>query len=85
MPKYLHLSDFFRTFASSKVNEQQNLTNMEATLRQAVYDFEIGVMERPLIDPDWAVKPSYSHQEFWNEAYSDLGKRYGLNDIREAK
>ena len=28
MPKYLHLSDFFCTFAVSKVNEQQNLRIM---------------------------------------------------------
>ena len=41
--------------------------------------------ERPLIDPDWRSKPTYSWEEVYEELCKDLGKHYGLNDIREAK
>ena len=54
---------------------------MEATLSQ---DDFISVAE-PLIDPNWKEQQKYSHKEFWDMAYADLGKRYGLNDIREVK
>ena len=58
---------------------------MEASLRQAPFDWRDNSAERPLVDPDWKSKPKYSEEEFWNMAYVDLGKRYGLNAIREAK
>lgn len=52
---------------------------------QHEYAGGVKVLDRPLVDPDWQIKTRYSHDEFWNAAYKDLGKRYGLNDIREAK
>ena len=58
---------------------------MEAALRQTPYDWRENAVVRPLIDPDWRNKPMYSEDEFWNMAYADLGKRYGMNDIREAE
>ena len=54
---------------------------MEATLRKNGFL----TMEKPLINPDWRIQQTYSHEDFWNMAYADLGKRYGLNDIRDAK
>ena len=54
---------------------------MEAALRKNGFL----TMEKPLINPDWQIQQNYSHEEFWNMAYADLGKRYGLNDIRDAK
>ena len=65
--------------------KQQKLTDMEASVKQAPFDWRDSAEERPLIDPDWKSKPKYSEEEFWNMAYVDLGKRYGVNDIREAK
>ena len=79
--KYLQMSDIFRTFATSKVNGQQKSNDMEATLRTN----GLQATEKPLINPDWRNQQMHSHEEFWNMAYADLGKRYGLNDIREAK
>ena len=58
---------------------------MEATEKIKSYDWRGNMVGRPLIDPDWRNKPKYSENDFWNLAYSDLGKRYGLNDIREAE
>ena len=55
---------------------------MEAAIKQN-YNWDANVTERPLIDPEWRSKPKYSEDEFWNMAYADLGRRYGLNDIRE--
>lgn len=50
-------------------------------------NFEGGVQvhNEPLVAPNWQGKRYTSHDEFWNEAYADLGKRYGLNDIREVE
>ena len=56
---------------------------MEAALKPQK-DWNSGIMGRPLIDPEWKSKPKYSEDEFWNMAYADLGKRYGLKDIRES-
>ena len=58
---------------------------MEAAVRQRPFNWRDDSVERPLVDPDWRSKPKYSEEEFWNMAYADLGKRYGLNDIREAE
>ena len=55
---------------------------MEAAIRHT-YDWTSETMERPLIDPEWRSKPRYSEEEFWNMVCVDLGKRYGLKDIRE--
>ena len=79
------MSNFCCTFAAAKVKRPQKLINMEAMLKQTSYDFEVDVMERPLIDPDWRSKPTYSWEEVYEELCKDLGKHYGLNDIREAK
>ena len=84
MQKNLRMSEICCTFASQKFKHQK-LTDMEASVRQAPFDWRDSSAERPLIDPDWKSKPKYSEEEFWNMAYVDLGKRYGLNDIREAK
>ena len=46
---------------------------------------EFLTMSESLISPAWREQPTCSHEEFWTMAYADLGKRYGLNDIREAK
>ena len=53
---------------------------MQAAVRQD--DFL--TTPEPLIDPNWREQRKYSHKEFWDMAYADLGKRYGLNDIQEA-
>lgn len=56
-------------------------------MQTAQVNFEGGVQvhNEPLIAPNWQEKRYTSHDEFWNEAYADLGKRYGLDDIREAE
>ena len=56
-------------------------------MQTAQVNFEGGVQvhNEPLVAPNWHEKRYTSHDEFWNEAYADLGKRYGLNDIREAE
>ena len=70
-------------FASQNA-KQQKLTNMEA-VRKSTYDLELDAMERPLIDPDWRSKPMHNWEDVYEELCKDLGKHYGLNDIREAK
>jgi len=55
---------------------------MSAVLR---YILMLKQEKEPLINPSWRNQPTYTHEDFWNMAYQDLGKRYGLNDIREAK
>lgn len=79
--KYLQMSDIFCTFALSKVIRATKANNMEAALQKDGFL----TMEKPLINPDWRIQQTYSHEDFWNMAYADLGKRYGLNDIRDAK
>ena len=54
-------------------------------MQSAVRQDDILTMPEPLIDPNWREQRKYSHKEFWDMAYADLGKRYGLNDIRDAK
>lgn len=54
-------------------------------IAQVKYDGGVQVHDEPLISPDWQSRTSRSHEEFWNDAYTDLGKRYGLNDIREVE
>ena len=49
------------------------------------YEMDSIIMEHPLIDPNWNIKQQYSHEDFWDFAYKDLGKKYGVNDIREIK
>ena len=58
---------------------------MEADVRKRPYDWQELAIGHPLIDSDWRTQPKYSDDEFWEMAYTDLGKRYGLNDIREAE
>ena len=73
----MHNSKKYCTFAA----DFENYTIMEAALQRE----EFRTMDRPLIDPNWREKPIYSHEEFWNMAYKDLGSLYGMNDIRDAK
>ena len=56
-------------------------------MQTAQVNFEGGVQvhNEPLVAPNWQEKRYTSHNDFWNEAYADLGKRYGLDDIREAE
>ena len=56
-------------------------------MQTAQVNFEGGVQvhNEPLVAPNWHEKRYTSHDEFWNEAYADLGKRYGLDDIREVE
>ena len=63
----------------------QKLTNMQATLEKTSFDFEMDVTERPLIDPNWREKPIHAWEDVYEGLCKDLGKHYGLNDIREAK
>ena len=49
------------------------------------YDGGVHVHEEPLVNPNWQSQAHYSHEEFWDMAYADMGKRYGMNDIREAE
>ena len=49
------------------------------------YDGGVHVHEEPLVNPNWKSQAHYSHEEFWDMAYADMGKRYGMNDIREAE
>ena len=46
---------------------------------------EVMVMERPLIDPDFSIRPKRTFEEVWDRFCKELGKRYGLNDIRDAR
>ena len=73
------MSVFCCNFASKIAKD----TKMEAAVRQT-NDWSANINECSLIDPDWRSKPRYSEDEFWNMAYTDLGRRYGLNDIRDA-
>ena len=52
---------------------------------QVKYDGGVQVHEEPLVRTDWQFTAHYSHEEFWDMAYADMGKRYGLNDIREVE
>lgn len=56
--------------------------NMQA---QVNYDGGVHVHEEPLVNPNWQSQSHYSHEEFWDMAYADMGKRYGMSDIREAE
>ena len=58
---------------------------MEAMLKQTSYELGSDVIERPLIDPDWRNKPIHAWEDVYEGLCKDLGKHYGLNDIREAK
>ena len=55
------------------------------TQAQVNYDGGVHVHEEPLVNPNWQNQAHYSHEEFWDMAYADMGKRYGMNDIREAE
>ena len=37
------------------------------------------------VDPNYKNQPHYTHEEFWDAAYKELGRLYGMNDIRDAK
>ena len=52
---------------------------------QVNYDGGVHVHEEPLVNPNWQSQAYCSHEEFWDMAYADMGKRYGMNDIREAE
>ena len=52
---------------------------------QVNYDGGVQVHEEPLVNPNWQNRGHYSHEEFWDMVYADMGKRYGMNDIREAE
>lgn len=54
-------------------------------LAQVKYDGGVQVHDEPMIDANWQSQTCYSHDEFWNKAYADLGQRYGLDDIRDAE
>lgn len=58
---------------------------MQSTLEKTSFDLGMDVMERPLIDPEWRNKPTYAWEDVYEKLCKDLGKPYGLNDIREAK
>ena len=82
MPKYLQISDFFRTFATSKVNEQQNLTNMEATLSynprnrvaRATMDYiqSLGVFTITPVEPRTSQRKKQVNTGVDSQLWSDL-------------
>ena len=43
------------------------------------------LMTENLIDPNWREKPTHRWEDVYDELCKDLGRHYGLNDIREAK
>ena len=52
----------------------------------AVMRFIVSLRDsQPFIDPDFKQKPMYSSEEYWDRFAKGLGRRYGLNDIREAE
>ena len=38
-----------------------------------------------LIDPDFKSKPMFTSEEYWDKFAEELGRHYGLADIRDAK
>ena len=52
---------------------------------QVKYDGGVQVHDEPLVRTDWQSSAHYSHEEFWDMAYADMGTRSGLNDIREVE
>lgn len=56
------------------------MRQLSLTNNQRVY-----LPEQPLIDPDFRTKPMISKEEFFDELYHEVGKQFGLADIREAK
>ena len=65
---------------------------MESALRQNYQTSRLkqhyGVIEfherERLIDPDWKEQPMRSWSEVYDELCCEVGRVYGLNDIREA-
>ena len=95
--KYLQMSDIFRTFATQIAKQQQKSNNMEAALRQPTVipghvkpcatDTRSSMeAKKPhfSLNPDWREQPVRSWAEVYDELCQEVGRAYGLNDIREA-
>ena len=58
---------------------------MEAVKKESMFALDEQLVGQTLIDPDWRNKPKRPWAEVYEEMCKDLGHRYGLNDIREAR
>lgn len=57
----------------------------EQLLRNDVLTLDEHLTLENLIDTDWKTKPIRPWEEVYEELCADLGKHYGLNDIRDAQ
>lgn len=57
---------------------------MDAVKKESKFALDEQLVGQNLIDPDWQNKPKRPWAEVYEELCQDLGRHYGLNDIREA-
>ena len=62
-----------------------NNTIMDTVKKENKFALDEQLVGQTLIDPNWRESPKRPWTEVYEEMCKDLGHRYGLNDIREAR
>ena len=62
-----------------------NNTIMDAVKKENKFALDEQLVGQTLIDPNWRESSKRPWTEVYEEMCKDLGHRYGLNDIREAR
>ena len=52
---------------------------------KTAFELDTDVMDRTLIDPEWRNKPMYAWDDVLDGLCKDLGKHYGVKDIRDVE